>query len=199
MNGSGFQSLKIALIFSAILIVAGLLFASPAFGAVSYSRTPAGYTIQNPVSFYVSLDTYEEVCTEVGYQNFWGIAWVGSAGEGSSGSLVASTTLSYDFNENLPIGEYTIIQGICWGEDLEDPYGFDYAYLENGGDTIFEVVAPPPAGGNIITLPEDFGTGFLAFAGTLFTDLLPLILIAIGLPLAFWVVGKAIKLTKFFE
>jgi hypothetical protein len=36
----------------------------------------------------------------------------------------------------------------------------------------------------------------LAYVGTFFTDLLPLIVLAIGLPLAFWVIKKVIGLAK---
>ena len=48
----------------------------------------------------------------------------------------------------------------------------------------------------IITLPVDFATDMLAYAGELFTDLSTLIIIAIGLPVAFWVISKAIGLFK---
>lgn len=48
----------------------------------------------------------------------------------------------------------------------------------------------------IITLPVDFVGNMLAYSGTLFTDLSLLIIVAIGLPVGFWVIKKAIGLVK---
>lgn len=49
---------------------------------------------------------------------------------------------------------------------------------------------------NYITLPEGFVTNALAYAGQLFTDTSLLIILAIGLPLAFWVIKKVISLVR---
>lgn len=46
----------------------------------------------------------------------------------------------------------------------------------------------------IITLPAGSSTDLLAYAGSLFTDLWVLIAIAIGVPLAFYVIRKVISL-----
>lgn len=48
----------------------------------------------------------------------------------------------------------------------------------------------------IITLPIDFASNLLAYAGQLFTDLTPLIVLVIGLPLAFWAIRKVISLVR---
>lgn len=48
----------------------------------------------------------------------------------------------------------------------------------------------------IITLPIDFAGTLLAYAGELFTDLVPLIALVIGLPLAFWSIRKVISLVR---
>lgn len=48
----------------------------------------------------------------------------------------------------------------------------------------------------IITLPVDFSTSMLAYVGELFTDLAPAIAVVVGLPVAFWAVGKTISLIK---
>jgi len=47
---------------------------------------------------------------------------------------------------------------------------------------------------SIITLPGEAATDLLADAGTLFTDLWVLIAIAIGIPLAFYVIRRVIAL-----
>jgi hypothetical protein len=48
----------------------------------------------------------------------------------------------------------------------------------------------------IITIPGNFATSMLAYAGQLFTDLSTLLLVLIGLPLGFWVVRKVLSLVK---
>jgi len=50
--------------------------------------------------------------------------------------------------------------------------------------------------GNYITLPEGFVTDCLAYVGNLFTDVSLLIILAIGLPLGFWVIRKVISLVR---
>jgi len=49
---------------------------------------------------------------------------------------------------------------------------------------------------SIITIPVDFATSMVAYVGTLFTDLTPVIVILVGLPLGFWAVGKVIGLIR---
>ena len=48
----------------------------------------------------------------------------------------------------------------------------------------------------MITLPVDFLTTTTAYIGTVFTDLWTLIALAIGLPLAFWVIRRIIGLIR---
>jgi len=47
-----------------------------------------------------------------------------------------------------------------------------------------------------ITVPENFVADILEYTYTLFTDLSLLIIVAIGLPVGFWVIKKAIGLVK---
>lgn len=47
-----------------------------------------------------------------------------------------------------------------------------------------------------ITIPATFPTDLLAYAGVLFTDLTPVIILAIGLPLGFYVIRKVISLVR---
>lgn len=49
---------------------------------------------------------------------------------------------------------------------------------------------------SIITIASSTPTDILAYAGTLFTDLSLLIVLAIGLPIGFWIITKAIGLVK---
>jgi len=48
----------------------------------------------------------------------------------------------------------------------------------------------------LITLPENFVSDMTAWVGNVFTDLAPLIVIAIGLPLAFWGISRVIGLFR---
>jgi len=48
----------------------------------------------------------------------------------------------------------------------------------------------------IITLGENFVSDTLAYVGDMFTDLSVVIVLAIGLPLAFWVIRKTISLVR---
>ena len=49
----------------------------------------------------------------------------------------------------------------------------------------------------MITLPADFIATTTAYVGGIFTDLSPFILLAMGLPLAFWVIRSVINLARF--
>ena len=48
----------------------------------------------------------------------------------------------------------------------------------------------------IITVPSEWATTTLAYAGALFTDLSLIIVLAIGLPMAFWIIRKVISLVR---
>ena len=47
-----------------------------------------------------------------------------------------------------------------------------------------------------ITIPSGMPADLLAYSGTLFTDLSLLIVLAIGLPLGFWMIRKIISLVR---
>jgi len=48
----------------------------------------------------------------------------------------------------------------------------------------------------IITLPDGFTDDMLAYVGQLFTDLNLLILVVLGIPVAFWIISKVIGLVR---
>ena len=54
----------------------------------------------------------------------------------------------------------------------------------------------PPVMGQIITLGGGEVSSSLAYIGQLFTDLSPLVVLCIGLPMGFWGVGKVISLVR---
>lgn len=49
---------------------------------------------------------------------------------------------------------------------------------------------------SFITIPSEFATSTLAYAGALFTDLTLVVYLAIGLPMGFWVIRKVIGLVR---
>jgi len=49
---------------------------------------------------------------------------------------------------------------------------------------------------SIITLPEGAVATLTAYIGDMFTDLWVLIALAIGIPLAFYVIGKVVSLVR---
>lgn len=48
----------------------------------------------------------------------------------------------------------------------------------------------------MITLPVDAVDTLMAYVGTLFSDLWVLIALAIGIPLAFYIIGKVVSLVR---
>lgn len=205
---------KKILIFG-LFIFAGLLFSMPAFATnlqpEHYERTPADYIISNPVNFFV-YGTYAElraICVGFNF-NYWGIqVWSKDTGDINS-FVVASTTTSQNFLMTLPLGTYQIVSlrfktlsGTWYSKELE----MGELSMENGWDIMFEVEAPPPpppppppsTGGNIITIPADFATSALAYAGNTFSSVAPLILIGMGLMLAFWLISNALRLTNILD
>lgn len=58
------------------------------------------------------------------------------------------------------------------------------------------VVSVPVYASNFITIDAGFVTSTLAYIGQLFTDLQLLIIVIIGLPLAFWAIRRIIGLVR---
>jgi len=48
----------------------------------------------------------------------------------------------------------------------------------------------------ILSVTTEQVDGLLAYAGGLFTDLSPVVMLAIGLPVGFWIISKAISLVR---
>jgi hypothetical protein len=49
---------------------------------------------------------------------------------------------------------------------------------------------------SIITIPTNAAADMLAYSGTLFTDLWPILLVVVGVPFGFYVVSKTISLFR---
>lgn len=168
------------------ILIAFLILPFVCFGAVSYSRSPLGYLIQSPVNFSVSFDDLwiDGDCGEE--PQGWGVEV--SDGEGPfsdyASNFVATTTLSQTFQLDLPNGFKAVsvyIQCEINGDGYE---------LEGIGapPAIFEIHQP------FLVLPTNAISSTTSFIADLFTGAGPLIWLAIGLPLAFYVVRKVISL-----
>lgn len=182
---------KIFIIFLGLVFLPAFCFAS-----ISYTRIPADLTIQNPVSFNVSFDDFniDTGCNSEYGHNYWGVQvyryWF-EIPEWFVSEFVASSSLSNVFNLSLPLGDFIKVSFACSVDGISqniDGTQFEY----NGGTPIFNVIAPAEH----YILPGFEMSGALAYAGQLFTDTMPFIALAIGLPVAFWIIKKAIGLIK---
>jgi hypothetical protein len=177
--------------------LAGLLFSLPAL-AYTYSRTPSGYTIYNPVNFFVEAESYEqmkaELCWSIDFTQWRVVARGVDLGLTYSES-VPSSTLSHNFLLNLPVKTYLEVWFQCFiGEGGDDGWWQEYLESLPFSEPIFEIVeapAPPPAVGYF---PSDFATNTLAYIGYLISDLSVPIYILIGFMLAVWLIDYLLGL-----
>jgi len=191
--------MKAKILILGLLFSAGLLFSLPVF-AYTYTRTPSGDTIFNPVYFFVSANSYEEMKNELcvfqgSGREFerWRVSLLHTGNQMIYSYWVASSTISQNFLIPLPLAVYDRVYYQCQTYDiglLQKPFEYGFEVIE---------APPPPVGGNIITMPAGFATSALAYAGQIFTDTSSLILIGIGLLIAFWVVNKILVLTNVLE
>jgi len=195
--------MKIKSLIFGLLFSAGLLFSMPVF-AYTYTRTPAGAEVNLPLTFSVSFDDWEDTGCIYSGAEFWGIKLNTNGIDTPPDQIsefISSSTLSFDFiffNPAMvdPLG-YAEVLLFC-SVDGEEILGYSIIFEE--GTPAFKVVeAPASTGGNIITLPEGMATSMLAYAGQSFSDLAPLLLIGIGLMLAFWLISNALRLTNILD
>ena len=58
----------------------------------------------------------------------------------------------------------------------------------------FATTSPAPS--PILTVPTDFVSAALTYTSQMFTDLTPLILIVVAVPLAFWILRKIVSMVR---
>ena len=185
---------KILTIFS-VAILSTLILPSFVLGAVIYERTPAGLEINNPVKFDISgvLDTYP-----------LGQSWRISTTDDNWDSLYWGCFLTNDgiIEENLPLETYLYVDLRVYSNDTcFVPGQIATEELEaNAENPIFEVVAPvlvgPIKAGFDEHVPGTAITSITAYIGDLFTSTGPFLWLFMGIPLAFLVIDKVIKLMK---
>lgn len=186
---------KFILIFSALLLV--LPFS--VFGAVSYERTPSNIWINLPLTISLTLDTWEDTgCTTLQEPdaNYWGIflnACCGSeGGDYEPQEWIASSTLSYDFTFPLmEIGcQYGEVLLACSREGIT--YDDSFITLETG-EPAFGVIEN---GANFVPISGNFLASTTAYINDMAVGIFPLLALFVGIPLAFWFLGKVIEIPK---
>ena len=184
--------MKKTLTILGILVALGLPFTS--FAAVTYSRSPSGFSVASPVTFNVSFDDYSETACNYDY---WGVQISDFNGIGwdpfYASNAIPSSTLSQSFTVILPTGLESggVLFGCSDNLEITDP---NYAGNDIEGDgsaIIFTIISP-----TAVAVPAGFVSGIQTVAGGQISDpgtLLVVVLVA-GVPFAFYVIHKLIGL-----
>jgi len=185
-----------------ILLIGLILFLFLGFrfvlGAVDYQRTPSGYTITLPteVKIFVDVnDVIEDICYEYPSALKWKVSIRDTEENLSETPEFSKTIKMIDWDFDLPVGDYSVVwakckDGVTW-YDAHNLEG-DYEQPEN---VIFEVVEPPPPPyeGDFITITTSSLASTTAYVGDLFNSISPLVLLAVGVPLGFYIINQIIK------
>jgi hypothetical protein len=170
-----------------------LFFSLLLFGFLSFSVASASMTF-NPVSPQVWTT---EVFTTCSVGNNW---YLYTPSEGVLGfsicTIIPFTGVSGTYGAYIVAEcDNTATSTACGSGDLTlAEVRLDPGFIS---ETTYTFTATPPAPGTpIIQVPGGFVASLLAYAGRLFTDLELLIALAIGLPVAFFVIRRAIGLIK---
>ena len=195
-----------------ILIAILSLIALPVFGAVNYSRTPVGTEITSPVDVDVSVDSFSvdfgwnmvSGCFfVVGNQpcNFWGVRITNYDNDTFESVCIPVENLSNNFTFSLPVDNYIEVAAKTGNTQASCDNGGEQSYLleSNEGETIFTIISGSQfnnfhiiSGTSPLTISST--SDVMASAGTLFSDLWVIIVLAIGIPLAFYIIKRIIKL-----
>lgn len=168
-----------------------------AFATIHYSRTPSGTEITSPVSVSVSVDSFSDFNMR-GDINYWYLV-VARGGLEFFSSCVATTTLSLSNNFNIPIGTEIQYVGVYGVVSVLSCVGADDGVNFETGSPLFTIISGSQFSNfHIIsgTSPLTIGstTELMASAGILFSDLWVIIVLAIGIPLAFYIIKRVIAL-----
>ncbi len=102
----------------------------------------------------------------------------------------------------LPIAEvsdYSVVEITNAGNCQFKNYSECVNYTRFVNEFLFEIILYVPPEYHILTIGSASSTDLLAGAGTLFTDLWPILLVVIGIPLAFYIIQRVIKLVPATE
>jgi hypothetical protein len=173
-----------------------LVLPSLAFGAVSYSRSPSGYTITSPVYISVSVDNVlSDLCYQFPYTTKWKIR-IYSINDidywESPEKDISEKSLSYDFD--LPVGtQVAVVSATCY----QFPYwsdGYEFEGSSYDMHIIFEVAEAPKTISNVSSWLSQ--NEILGYIGKLTEDIPNYIALIIGLPISFWFIEKIIAFVR---
>jgi hypothetical protein len=180
------------LIFSAAALS---IMPAAASAAVVYSRTPSGSSVLSPVKFTASIDSFADTGCD-GF-DYWGFDVYQTTGDNSYGSAsAASTSLSLTATMILPAypGLYSVDFSCYSKPKLTQPLAND---LDSNGNYIEDPATFAVSGNSsIIAIPNNAANGTAAVMSGQFTDsgTYKIVLIAVGIPLFFYVVHKLMGL-----
>jgi len=181
-----------------------LLLPFSVFGAWTYDRTPTGYEITSPVSFEISFDDITTDMLLNASTTWWGIQlnelYFTGGYEGFS-ECVPVSTKDYTFVLDIPIGcipDYIFINGDPTSKancETNPLYQDEARIFETDDEGVFEIVAPPrPLVASFEDMPENAIASTTAYIGDLFGTFGVFVWLAIGIPLAFWIINNTINL-----
>lgn len=181
-----------------VVILIGLSFSALCFATIFYNRTPPGIEITSPVNLEWSWDNYNEVCTSCDGDETYQLklnhdpppSWV-------CGLSYPVATLSGSENFEIPVG--TDNWGIYMVFGIREDYDCE-GYVQETYD--FEVGTSTPCFTIIEGEEEDYIFSFttsnlnslINSIKEFFDSVWPLIALIIGIPLAFYVIGKIISI-----
>lgn len=168
---------------------------NPARAEVFYDRTPSGEAILSPVSFDVSFDSISDFAdceSQDPAVEFWYLC-LGNDDDGTcdvNSESIDILDLDEVFILSPPAGNYYGVYAICNEETLtsEDGIGLEV----DPGNVIFTILAEE--GFVVDFMPENAVSSTTNVMGELINSLWIFIELAIGIPLAFWFVGKMLKM-----
>lgn len=184
------------------VLVGGIFLPAFVLGAIvleppdKYERNPSGYSVTSPVNFSILVDDIEadlQIYPKESYTK-WRVDIIPTIGENYLSPEFLLTDLDVNWQLDLPLGTY--INVFLKAFHIEGRWDHVGSFEFNNNNPIFEVIEEGPQEYLILPLTSEIITGALAYTGTLFTDLNLLIVLIIGLPLAFLVIKKTISLVK---
>lgn len=166
----------------------------------SYERLPVGTEITTPVSVIVSVDNLirfdEDIqsgCIEENNCKWWVRAYIfDGVNESWTDSEKVPISLYYNHQLILPIGYQPNAIFIMAGNLPYVATGVLEPVDEENYETPIFTITGEEAGGGFLEVPIGAIGDILTPAGILFSDTWSFIGIAIGLPLAFYIIGKVI-------
>jgi hypothetical protein len=178
---------KIRLVAVVIMVLVGVFFFFFSVFAVTTDKS----------SYNLGENGVIDNCENIDYFfNIYNLSLSGENITGSSGCDILPDSISNQFNiedwANWQPDNYVVVesseQSFCGESNYFDCKESVYFVSE----AFFSYYEKP-----ILTMPDNFNTDMLAYAGTLFTDFDSIILVLTGLPIGFLAIRKVISLIKF--